>query len=62
MDLLSDSLDVDALPNVSAGAALVDDLDLSLSLRAKALHVARVDEATINSGSLELKVRRADRM
>ncbi len=59
MDLSSDSLDVEALPSVSAGAALVDGLDLSLSLRAKALHVAHVGETAIDSGSLLLKLEKS---
>ncbi|MGA8714073.1 MAG: AsmA family protein [Roseiarcus sp.] len=56
MDLSSDLLDVDSLPNVDAGKALVGDLDLSLSLRARTLHVARVNETELDSGSLALKV------
>jgi uncharacterized protein involved in outer membrane biogenesis len=56
MDLSSDLLDVDALPNVDAARALIGDLDLSLSLRARTLHVARVNDTEINSGSLTLKV------
>ena len=56
MDLSSDLLDVDALPSVDAGEALLSDLDLSLSLHAKTLHVAHVNDAEIDSGSLALKV------
>ena len=56
MDLSSDLLDVDALPNVEAARALIGDLDLSLSLRARTLHVARVNDTEINSGPLALKV------
>ena len=56
LDLASDSLDVDTLPNLSAGAKVVGDLDLSLSLQAGSLHIARVGEAQIDSGSLALKV------
>ena len=59
MDLSSDSLDVDALPNLSAGAAMVDGLDLSVSLKTNALHVARLGEATIDSGSLMVKVEKS---
>ncbi len=55
MDLSSDSLDVDALPNLEASAALIGDLDLSLSLRANSLHIARVGETAIDSGSMILK-------
>ena len=56
MDLSSDSLDVDALPDGSASAALIGGLDLSLSLKAKALHVNRLNDTEIDSGSLALKV------
>jgi uncharacterized protein involved in outer membrane biogenesis len=55
VDLASDSLDVDGLPSLTAGN-LIDDLDLSLSLRAGSLHIARVGEAQIDSGSLALNV------
>ena len=56
VDLSSEVLDVDALPNLDAGEAQLGDLDLSLSLRAKSLRVARVNETEIDSGSLTLKV------
>jgi hypothetical protein len=56
VDLSSDLLDVDALPSVEAGKALLGDLDLSLSLHAKTLHVTHVNDAEIDSGSLALKV------
>jgi uncharacterized protein involved in outer membrane biogenesis len=59
MDLSSDSLDVGTLPTVNAGAALLGDLDLSVSLRAKALHVGHVGEGEIDSGSMALKVERS---
>jgi hypothetical protein len=55
VDLASDSLDVDGLPRLTAGN-LIDDLDLSLSLRAGSLHIARVGETQIDSGSLALNV------
>ena len=55
VDLASDSLDVDGLPSL-ASTNLIDDLDLSLSLRAGSLHIARVGEAEINSGSLAVNV------
>ena len=55
VDLMSDSLDVDGLPNLAAGN-LIGDLDLSLSLRAGSLHIARVGEAQIDSGSLTVNV------
>ena len=56
IDLSSDSLDVGALPTIGASEALLSDLDLSVSLRAKSLHVAHVGEGEIDSGSLNLKV------
>ena len=49
------SLDVDGLPSL-ASANLFDDLDLSLSLRAGSLHIARIGEAQIDSGSLAVNV------
>ncbi len=58
VDLASDSLDVDGLPSLTA-ANLIGDLDLSLSLRAGSLHIARVGEAQIDSGSFALNVTKA---
>jgi AsmA family len=54
-DLASDSLDVEALPSLAAAKA-IGDLDLSLSLRAGSLHIARVGETEINSGSLAVNL------
>ncbi len=56
MDLSSDALDIDALPNTSASAELLGDIDLSLALDAAKLRVARIGEAAIDSGSLSLKM------
>ncbi len=55
VDLASDSLDVDGLPSLTS-TNLFDDLDLSLSLRAGSLHIARIGEAQIDSGSLAVNV------
>ncbi len=55
VDLAGDSLDVDGLPSLTS-ANLFDGLDLSLSLRAASLHIARVGEAQIDSGSLAVNV------
>ncbi|HEY1886391.1 MAG TPA: AsmA family protein, partial [Roseiarcus sp.] len=55
VDLASDSLDVDGLPGLAAGNP-IGDLDLSLSLRAGSLHIARVGETQIDSGSLALNL------
>ena len=56
LDLRSDALDIDALPNLSASADFLGDIDLSLALDATKLRVARVGGAAIDSGSLSLKV------
>ncbi len=55
VDLASDSLDIDALPSVAV-AKTIADLDLSLSLRAGSLHIARVGETEIDSGSLTVSL------
>jgi hypothetical protein len=55
-DLRSDALDVDALPNLSASAGFIGDIDLSLALEAARLRVARVGEAAIDGGSLSVKM------
>ena len=55
IDLHSDALDVDAAPNLADGADWLADTDLSLSLAASKLRIARVGEATLDSGSLVLK-------
>jgi hypothetical protein len=54
VDLASNSFDVDTLPSLAA-AKMIGDLDLSLSLSAASLHIARVGEAEIDSGSMLLK-------
>ena len=59
LDLSSDSLDVATLPTLSASETLLGDLDLSIALRAKSLHVSHVGEGEIDSGSLALKVKKS---
>jgi hypothetical protein len=54
LDLATDSLDVDTLPSLAVAKA-VGDMDLSISLSAGSLHIARVGEAQIDSGSVELR-------
>jgi AsmA-like C-terminal region len=54
VDLASNSLDVDTLPSLAA-AKMIGDMDLSLSLSAGSLHIARLGEAEIDSGSMRLK-------
>jgi uncharacterized protein involved in outer membrane biogenesis len=56
MDLQTDSLDIDTLPNVGASGDLLGDIDLSLALDAHAIRVARIGEAQVESGSLTLKL------
>ena len=56
MDLRGDLLDVDALPNLRASADLIGDVDLKLALEAAKLRVARVGEASVEGGSLSLKM------
>ena len=54
LDLATNSLDVDTLPSLAA-AKMIGDMDLSISLTAGSLHIARVGEAQIDSGSAVLK-------
>ena len=56
MDLRSDALDVDALPNLDASSALIGDVDLALALDAAKLRVARVGGSAVGSGSLSLRL------
>ena len=55
VDLRSDSLDIDAAPNLAASADWLDDFDLWLDLEATKLRIARVGEAAVESGSLVLQ-------
>jgi uncharacterized protein involved in outer membrane biogenesis len=55
-DLSSDALDIDALPDLNASAALVGDADLSLALEATKLRVGRPGDAGFEGGSLALKL------
>ena len=55
VDLRSDSLDIDAAPNLAASADWLDDFDLSLDLEATKLRIARVGESAVESGSLVLQ-------
>ena len=54
LDLATDSLDVDTLPSLAV-ANMIGDTDFSISLNAGSLHIARVGEAQIDSGSVALK-------
>ena len=54
LDLATDSLDVDTLPSLAATKA-IGDMDFSISLNAGSLHIARVGETQIDSGSVALR-------
>jgi hypothetical protein len=54
LDLATPSLDVDTVPSLAA-ARMFGDVDLSISLAAGSLHIARVGEAEVDSGSVTLK-------
>jgi hypothetical protein len=56
MDLKSDALDVDALPDLSVGAGLIGDADLSLAVEAAKLRVGRPGDVGFEGGSLGLKL------
>ena len=56
LDLTSPSLDMASPPDLAASAGLVSDLDLSLALKADALHVADVNDAPVDSGSLAFRL------
>ncbi|MGA2793127.1 MAG: hypothetical protein ABSE69_06265, partial [Roseiarcus sp.] len=56
MDLQTDSLDFDALPNVSASGDFFADIDLSLTLDARAILIARLGEGRVEGGSLALRL------
>ena len=57
-DLVSNALDVEALPSLADARSLVGGYDLSLALEAKALRVAHVGEDRIDGASLVLKLER----
>ena len=56
VDLKSDALDLDALPDLNAGAGLLAAADLSLALEAAKLKLGRPGDEEIDSGSLTLKL------
>ena len=56
LDLATPSLDLASLPNVGLATIMLSDLDLSVSLGADALHVADVNDAALETGSLSLKL------
>ena len=56
MDLRTDSLDIDALPTLGAGGGAFDDVDLALTLDARAIRIARLGEGELDGGSLAVKL------
>jgi hypothetical protein len=56
MDLQTNSLDIDTLPDVSASGGIFRGVDLSLALEAQAIRVVRIGEAQVEGGSLKLKL------
>jgi len=56
VDLSSDALDVDALPDLNLSAGLIGDADLALALQAAKLRIGRPGDAEFESGSLALKM------
>jgi hypothetical protein len=55
LDLATDSLDIDTLPSFDAAKKMLGDIDLSISLQAGSLHIARLGEADLESGPAALK-------
>jgi uncharacterized protein involved in outer membrane biogenesis len=56
LDLRTDSLDLDALPNFAAGGDFLRNIDLSLALNAGAFKIERLGEGVVESGSLNVKL------
>ncbi|HLW92453.1 MAG TPA: AsmA family protein [Roseiarcus sp.] len=56
MDLKTDALDLDALPNLDAGGGFLSNVDLSIALEANALRIARLGDGGFESGSLALRL------
>jgi uncharacterized protein involved in outer membrane biogenesis len=61
MDLRTDSLDLDALPNLNVNSALWGALDLSLTLNARSLRIARLGEGQVEGGSLAVRLTKQNR-
>ena len=61
IDLRSDALDVDALPDLSRSAGVLGDDDLSLSLQAAKLRIGAPGDEGIDGGSLALNLAKSER-
>lgn len=55
-DVTSDALDIDALPDWRAAAEAAADLDLALTLTARAVRLARTDLGTVEAGRIGLQL------
>jgi uncharacterized protein involved in outer membrane biogenesis len=56
MDLKTDALDLDVLPNFVAGGHVLSDIDLSVALEARASRIAHFGEGAIETGSFALRL------
>ncbi|MBV9634866.1 MAG: AsmA family protein [Methylobacteriaceae bacterium] len=55
-DLTSDTLDIDALPDLNLETASAGELDLAVHIVAQAVKIARVGEAAVNAGRIEVQL------
>ncbi|MBV9637531.1 MAG: AsmA family protein, partial [Methylobacteriaceae bacterium] len=53
-DLTSDTLDIDALPELNLETATAGDLDLAVHIVAQAVKIARVGEAAVDAGRIDV--------
>ncbi|MGO9743905.1 MAG: AsmA-like C-terminal region-containing protein [Roseiarcus sp.] len=58
LDLDTDALDIDSMPDLTSGAFWLGDFDLSLSLSARRLRIAHAGGGAVESGSLALEASR----
>jgi hypothetical protein len=56
LDLQSDAVDLDAFPSLAASRQLFGDIDLSVTLNARAIRIARLGEADLQGGALALRL------
>lgn len=55
-DLKADALDLDGVPDLTGASRATSDADVSLSLDARAVRLARVGEGMVDSGRIRLRV------
>ncbi len=58
LDLDTDALDIDSMPDLTSGVFRLGDFDLSLSLAARRLRIAHAGGGAVQSGSLALQASR----